>query len=82
MKKIVTDGATRIELEDDEAKEICRLRQGEECCAFLVVGPDGFECIRMSPAFSETIFARLEEGAMVATGRGEWPGCPWAKEEN
>ena len=77
MEKIIGDYTTEILLEGDEAKEICNLGKGEECCAFLVAGGRGFECIRMSYPLNGSIFGRLDEGTMNAKGRGEWPGCPW-----
>jgi hypothetical protein len=48
MKKIVGDWSTEVLLTGDEAKEICKIGQGAQCCAFLVCGGNGFECIRMS----------------------------------
>lgn len=80
MKKIVGDWSTEIELSVDEAKEVCRLRRGEECCAFLVAGSKGFECIRLSHPTNASIFTRLEKGTMNAKGRGGWKGCGWEGE--
>ena len=34
MKKIVGDWSTEVEMTGDDAKNICKLGQGEECCAF------------------------------------------------
>ena len=47
MKKMIGDWSTEIKMSAEEAKEICRLGQGDKCCAFLVMGKT-FECIRMS----------------------------------
>jgi len=80
MKKIMSDWATNIEMSAEEAKEICKLGTGETCCAFLVCGSNGFECVRMDYPTNGTIFDRLEAGTMNAKGRGCWPGCPWARE--
>lgn len=80
MKKIVGDFTTEILLSKEEAVSICNLGKGSECCAFLVCGTDGFECIRMSYPRNSSIFNRLDEGTMNAKGRGEWAGCPWSKE--
>ena len=77
MTKVEHDFTTEYLMEDEEAKEICRLGQSEKCCAFLVCGIKGFECVRMSADMSMTIFNRLEEGTMNARGEGEWEGCPW-----
>ena len=80
MEKIVGDWSTEVRLSAEEAKEICHLDQGEKCCAFLVVGGNGFECIRMSYPTNSTIFSRLEAGTMNAKGEGGWPSCPWEEE--
>ena len=77
MEKIVGDYSTEVKMSGDEAKEICRLGQGEKCCAFLVVGGNGFECIRMSYPANGSIFSRLEDGTMNAKGEGGWKGCSW-----
>lgn len=77
MKKIVGDFNTSIMMEGDEPKNICRLGQGEKCCAFLVVGPKGFECIRMDYPNNSVIFSRLKQGTMNAKGEGRWESCPW-----
>ena len=80
MKKIVSDFSTQLELTADEAKNICKLGQGEKCCAFLVMAPSGFECIRMYYPTSAVIFDRLNKGTMNAQGRGMWPECFWSDE--
>ncbi len=77
MEKVISDFSTEIKLTGDEAKEICKIGQGKECCAFLVVASSGFECIRMSYPMNSSIFDRLEKGTMNAKGKGEWEGCPW-----
>ena len=79
MKKIIHDWATEIEMSPEEASEICRLGQGKKCCAFLVAGASGFECVRLSN-LNSTIFERLEKGTMNAQGRGGWTGCGWEGE--
>lgn len=80
MKKVVGAFDTLIQLEGDEPQTICKLGQGEPCCAFLVMSSDGFECVRMVSSFSIRILDRLKEGTMNAKGGGEWEGCPWAPE--
>lgn len=65
----------------EEAEEICHIGQGEKCCAFLVIGPTGFECILMSYPTNAAIFSRLKEGTMNAKGEGKWEGCPWEKDD-
>lgn len=75
MKKIKYDWHTDVELTDDEAVIVCGLGKGEECCAFLAVTGDGFECLRMSS--NALIFHRLKEGTSHAKGEGGWKGCAW-----
>ena len=77
MEKIVHDWATEVKLSVDEATSICKLGQGEKCCAFLVMAPSGFECIRMSYPMNTSIFSRLKDGTMTAKGEGRWKDCPW-----
>lgn len=79
MKEIISEFSTVIKLEAEEPKQICKLGQGEECCAFLVVGPKGFECIRMSYPSNSMIFDRLEKGTINAKGQGRWANCPWVE---
>jgi len=80
MKKIVGDFSTEVLLSGGEAKDICKLGQDAECCAFLVASGRGFECIRMSYPSNATIFDRLEKGTMNAKGTGGGPGCAWEKD--
>jgi len=77
MEKIIGDFTTEIKLDAEEAKDICRLGKGEECCAFLVCGVNGFECIKMSYPTNAHILSRLQDGTMNAKGAGEWENCPW-----
>ena len=82
MEKVIGDWSTEIKLSVEETKDICHLGEGEKCCAFLTMAPDGFQCIRMSYPMNGSIFKRLEEGTMNAKGKGEWEGCPWGKEQD
>ena len=77
MKKKVGDWSTEVEMDDEEAKNVCNLGKGAKCCAFLVLGSKGFRCIRVSSPMNSSIFARLEDGTMVAKGTGGWKGCAW-----
>ena len=77
MEKVIGDWSTEILMTAEEAQQICKLGMGAECCAFLVCGPEGFECIRMSYPTNSSIFERLKNGTMNAKGEGEWAGCPW-----
>lgn len=77
MRKEVTDASTTVMLEGNEPKEICKLGQGAPCCAFLVVGSDGFECVRMSYPSNTIIMPRIDKGTMNAKGLGGWEKCAW-----
>ncbi len=54
-------------IESKHAKEICKVGQGEECCAFLMMGANGFECAKGTRAHA-IINLRLAEGTMNAKG--------------
>lgn len=75
-----TAGHNQIFLEGEEPKEICKLGQGDECCAYLVMGAKGFECVRMLYPYNLEIQGRLNAGTMVAKGEGGWKGCGWEEE--
>lgn len=77
MEKVIGDFSTEVKLTHDEAKGICKIGKGAECCAFLVMAPSGFECIKMSYPANGSIHQRLEDGTMNAKGKGEWEGCAW-----
>ena len=77
MEKMIEDFSTEVRMTGDEAKKICKLGKGVECCAFLVCGSNGFECIRMSYPNNANIFSRLKAGTMNAKGEGGWVGCAW-----
>jgi hypothetical protein len=69
-----------IQLSIEAAEQICKLGQGENCCAYLVMKQNGFECAKIDPALVCLIKNRLEQGLMTAKGEGCWKGCPWSKE--
>ena len=46
---------------------VCKLGQGEACCAFLMMGPDGFTCSKGTEV-EATIRQRLQLGTMGAKG--------------
>lgn len=75
MKKSAGDFNVALYLTAEEAKEICRLGQGEKCCPFLVCGADGFECCRKVSPINATIFHRIGKGTMNAKGKE----CDWEK---
>jgi len=79
MRKIIGDWTTEVRLSANEARDICKVGQGEECCAFIVMTSTGFECVRLGSG-SSTILDRLEKGTMNAKGRGGWEGCAWEEE--
>ena len=82
MKAIVGDWSTNVQMSGEEAKEVCRLGQGEKCCAFLAVDSKGFNYIRMDYPTNTPIFDRLDKGTMNAKGRGGWEGCFWQEQLN
>ena len=79
MQRIQRPFTTEVLLTYEEAIGVCKLTQGKKCCAFLLCGPDGWECGKRS-SLSPLIIDRLEKGTMVAKGKGGWEGCAWKNE--
>ncbi len=80
MRRIIGDFHTVVEMEPSEATNICKLGQGEGCCAFLTAG-NKFECWRMNYPDNGVICNRLSNGSMNAKGRGGWENCAWEGQE-
>ena len=60
--------STIHELTDAQAKEICRIGKGPECCPFLVMGSKGFECVKENISVGDLIRGRIKAGTMNAKG--------------
>lgn len=48
-------------------KETCKLGQGSDCCAYLVMGTEGFECVK-GTTLAYQIELNLAEGSWNAKG--------------
>ena len=63
-----------IPVSDEDAKSICKMGQGADCCIWLVMGTEGFECLYYSrdvPSLTgETLKERWEKGLTVAKRDG------------
>lgn len=77
MKKIKPESPTEVLVSAKEAKDICGLGKGDDCCAFLAISAKGFECLRMYHPLNTQILRRIEEGTTNAKGTGGWEGCAW-----
>jgi len=64
----------------ENPRESCNLGQGSVCCAYLVCGPDGFECVN-GTSTGNLIKTRLYSGTMNAKGTGDWKECLFTKGE-
>jgi hypothetical protein len=61
------DGTLNGQVTDEFARDVCRVGQGEKCCAFLTF--DGtWMCAKADLGLELTIMSRLERGAMTAKG--------------
>ena len=54
-------------MDDKKLKEICKIGQGEECCRYLVLGPQGFECGKFQ-GYKNLIDERVKTGSFNAKG--------------
>lgn len=77
MEKIEYPSGILVNLDAEETRKICKLGQGEKCCAYLVMGADGFQCSKKESTLSEQISGRLILGILKHKGEGSWEGCPW-----
>ena len=65
-------GDTTEPVEPDPVR--CGMGQGEKCCVFLTVGPDGFECARGGP-LDMTIRNRVDKMTSKRVPESPWPQC-------
>ena len=63
-------------IDQEHVKQVCQPGT-EKCCAYLIVGAEGFECAKLSAVFKGQIDLRLAEGTMNAIG----DNCPGYGEE-
>ena len=52
---------------DDQVTNLCKMGQGENCCSFLVMSPDGFMCAKKTD-MAGLIHHRRSLGTMTAQG--------------
>lgn len=50
------------------ATEVCKIGQGERCCRYLVVGMNGFECMKLQPSTRAYIDRQVELERFNAVG--------------
>lgn len=46
---------------NDYVMNVCKIGQKQECCRYLMGGPNGFECAKLSEFMKSTIDARAHE---------------------
>lgn len=63
-------------INQEHLKQVCKPGT-QACCAYLIVGAEGFECAKVLPVFKGQIDLRLAEGTMHAIG----DNCPGYGEE-
>ena len=49
-------------------KEVCKIGRGAACCKYLVMGTEGFECMKANPANKAIIDKNWELTEHVAQG--------------
>lgn len=50
---------------NDHVKNICKIGQGADCCRYLMMGGDGFECAK-DTELATTLDMRASAGSMTA----------------
>lgn len=56
------------DLEWSHVQDVCRIGEGRDCCAYLAMSVDGFQCAKSSKVVVAAIEKRLAEGSMEARG--------------
>ncbi len=46
-------------LEPTHVKDVCKIGQGNLCCRYLVVGKDGFECVKLLQGPCVTLYDKI-----------------------
>jgi hypothetical protein len=52
---------------NEQVKNVCKIGQGNACCRYLVIGAQGFECVR-DTEMKVYLDARVAMETMVARG--------------
>lgn len=53
---------------NDNIKNVCKIGQGAACCKYLVVGHDGFECMKIDLKSKNVIDINWQQNEHVAQG--------------
>jgi hypothetical protein len=52
---------------NDHVKNVCKIGQGNTCCRYLVIGTQGFECVKNTD-MKDYLDSRVAMETMVARG--------------
>lgn len=70
---MVERGATDVTaISDDHLKDVCKMGQGAECCAWLYVDGSGFQCAKANTPMMLSIIPRLEHMTAKGDNCGGW----------
>lgn len=56
-----------MKITSQQLKEVCKIGQGNECCRYITVGPQGIECAK-NTGLKITLDQKVNNGEMVAQG--------------
>jgi hypothetical protein len=49
-------------------KDICKIGWGKDCCRYLTMSPNGWNCERNNPDIKNIIDKKVESGSFTAQG--------------
>jgi len=55
---------------NEHVKHTCLIGKGNLCCRYLVIGPNGLECVKNIMEMKEHLDAKVNAELMVARGDG------------
>jgi len=58
-----------MKLLNDHIKNVCKIGQNNDCCQYLIAGPEGFECAKVSaPELIHILDERVRLNTIHAQG--------------
>jgi len=53
---------------NEQIKTVCKIGQGHDCCRYLVMSPEGFECGKLEMPVKKVLDSRVQAGTITARG--------------
>ena len=64
-----------MEIPKQHMKEVCKMGQGHDCCRYIAVGPEGFECCKDDPSMKAVLDKRVPRMNAQGDNCEGWDSC-------